>query len=337
MYKRLLVPVTIASLLAPAAAMAEGISVYGSVRTQLEYVDPDNLAGQYDEYFGLRDAYSRVGVKFDHAINDDWSFLAKLELPVDTANVAIQDPYGHGTHERVYSLSVSSPYGTVWVGQDWMPFYNAITYPIDYFSSYYSGFATFTGFRMSDTLGYYSPKFNGFSFAGAHSKHNGYGGSDDRTQFTVSWAGDNGFGINGGVDNARGATDAKIYGLSATYTTGNWYLAAKHEWFDSNQTAAGFGQDDSNATNFLVQYTMGKNTFRGMVAQSDFFGESVLHVGWDHQYTDNLKVFAEAYYEEETAAISDARGTAQGGHVDSSPANSGGTAIMTGVRYDFSL
>ena len=41
----------------------------------------------------------------------------------------------------------------------WMPYYNAIAYPVDMFSSYYSGFATYTTFRQGDTISYYTPSF----------------------------------------------------------------------------------------------------------------------------------------------------------------------------------
>jgi len=308
-------------------ALAIDVDPYGSLRLAVEAVSPD----ADPDYEGFRDAYSRVGIKLTENINQDWSLMGQLELPLDLANLDIHSPYDQEDDVRIAKLQVSGPLGTLWYGRGWMAYYNAIAYPVDYFSSYYSGWATLTTFRREKTLYYSSPSFNGFSFSAATTDENG-GIDRNRNQYTISYSG-NGISLAAGLDDNTGSTDASIWGLSATYTTGPWYIAAKYEELDDNTSSS----DGKGAKNLLIQYSLDdKNTVRGMIADVDAwsYGDTVLHLGWDHHYNDDLKVFVEYYQEESTAAI----GT---GHDDFSAsgyirgATSGGSAITAGVRYDF--
>jgi phosphate-selective porin len=83
--------------------------------------------------------------------------------------------------------------------------------------------------------------------------------------------------------------------------------------------------------NAYAGYTVGKNTFRAMWAEVENFGETVVHLGWDYQYRDDLKFFIEYYIEEETAAIT----TERGGFNETCFACSGGQVAALGLRYDF--
>lgn len=316
----------------PAAAL--DIDPYGSLRIGVEAVSPD----ADPDYEGFRDAYSRVGIKFTDQINADWTVMAQLELPLDLANFDVHSPYDTEEEIRIAKLQVSGPLGTLWYGRGWMAFYNAIAYPVDYFSSYYSGWATGTTFRREKTLYYSSPSIKGFNFAFATSDDNS-GTSDNRNQYTVSYSQDGIYVAAGLDDNAAGAgPDDSILGLAASYTTGPWYVAGKYERFDSSTSL-----DGGDVKNLLVQYKVDdKNTVRGMIADVDFpngfwygeYGGTVVHLGWDHQYDDDLKLFVEYYQEETTAAI----GTGHddffaSGYIRGS--TSGGSVITTGVRYDF--
>ena len=113
---------------------------------------------------------------------------------------------------------------------------------------------------------------------------------------------------------------------------GGLYLAAKHETFDTgNTTPDQFGTDGNRALNLFAGYTLGKNTFKLMLARVENYGENIVHLGIDHQFKDDLKFFAEYYHEQETAAITQERGGLDG--FDS--AVSGGRVFATGLRYDF--
>lgn len=322
---------TSALLVLSQPVMAIDADLYGSLRVGVEAVSPDG--GSDDDYTGLRDAYSRVGIKITEEINSDWNFLAQVELPLDVANLDIHAPDDDEVDIRVAKVQVSGPLGTLWYGRGWLAYYNAIAYPVDYFSSYYSGFATLTSFRREKTLYYASPSFKGVSFAASTTDENGSGVKRNRNQYTLSYAG-NGITLAAGLDDNVGATDTSIWGVAATYTTGPWYIAAKYEELDSDTSSS----DGKGAKNLLVQYAIDdKNTVRGMVADVDAwsFGDTVLHLGWDHKYNDDLKVFVEYYQEESAAAISTSNDSfpVNGGTITGN--NDGGQVITAGVRYDF--
>ncbi len=306
--------------------------LYGSLRLQAEYVEPDNLSNNFNDYTGLRDAYSRLGLKLSQELSDDWSALFHLELPIDIPNLDIQDPWDQEEPVRILKLQLTGPLGSIWYGQDWMAYYNNIAYPVDYFSSYYSGFATFTSFRLNRTLYYATPSWNGLQVTLASSKDNGRN-HNRRNQYTLSYN-NQGLTLAAGIDDIGGSGDQKIMGLAASYSSGPWYLAAKYERFDSNISGNGWAADGTDAANALVQYTSGKHTLRAMLADVDNYGESIFHAGWDYQIQDDLKFFVEYYQEQETAAIADSRQTTSGGD-NSDPANSGGQAITMGIRFDF--
>lgn len=338
------------SFIAPATAVADGIDFdfYGSIRTHGEYVRPDNRDESttppgVDSYTALRDAYSRLGVRANYVLTDGVSAFGQLELPLDTANLKVQDPYDQGgfgrndeENVRVAQIGLAGDFGTVQYGQQWMPYYNAISYPVDMFSTYYSGFATYAVFRVRDSIAYYSPDIHGFSFAASYSDSGGNEKSTSRidgsrTQFTATYSvGDT--TISAGIDDRGDDADSRILGLAISHQIGDLYLAAKYEEFDSDNKAAGaFNRDGNQGFNLFASYTMGRNTFKIMLADVENYGDNVVHLGVDHQFRDDLKFFAEYYYEETTAAIT----TKRGGLGDFPAGASGGQVIAAGLRFDF--
>ncbi|MEO5343716.1 MAG: porin [Gammaproteobacteria bacterium SHHR-1] len=324
----------LALLAAPLSFPAQALEVegYGSLRIGVEFVDPDNQPGNFDSYTALRDAYSRVGVKATHKLNQDWTLMGQLELPLDLVNLEIQSPYDDNDNMRIGKLQVNGPLGTLWYGRGWMAYYNYIAYPVDYFSSYYSGWATLTTFRREDTLYYATPRIQGVQAAFASTQDNG-SLPDRRNQYVLSYARD-GLNLALGRDD-QGSGGYAINGISASYSAGPWYIAGKYEELDTTGSNDGRG-----AKNLLVQYALdSKNTLRGMIADVDAwsYGDNIYHLGWDHQYRDDLKFFAEYYSEQTTAAISDQRQSSFLGSASfNAPADSGGSALFLGLRYDFS-
>lgn len=356
MKQKLLVASIAAALAVPYTAAAESeeganavnFDFYGSIRVQGEYVDPDDNSVE-DDYFGFRDAYSRIGLTADYDTGPVTVF-GKVEAGLDVANFRIQGPYeqndtpGHDNdqiweHLRVAKVGIKGDFGTLAFGQDWLPYYNAIAYPVDMFSTYYSGFATYTSFRLNRQLAYYSPDFGGFSFSGAYIYEGGSadqnGDLDDRYQATASYN----FGgttISAGMDAKGGVDDQTIYGLSLMHNIenvgpGSMYIGAKVERISSDQKTDGFGRDGDMVYNLYSSYTVGKHTVKGMVADVENYGENIFHVGYDYQLMDSLKLFAEFYYEEETAAIAERRG----GYQETLWTAGGGQAAAIGFRYDF--
>jgi predicted porin len=303
---------------------------YGSLRVHGEAVDPNG--SDEDGYSGWRDAYSRIGVRASHALNDGVTAYGTFELPIDVPNKAIQDPWDQDEDIRVAQVGIKGAYGDLSVGQMWLPYYNAIAYPVDMFSSYYSGFATYTAFRRGDTVAYYSPTFAGLSGALGYSHENGAadadGDPDDRFQATLSYT-VNGITLAGGLDDLGGADDAKIWGASLMWqATDDLYIGAKYEQHDSDLDS-GYGADGDTAVNLYAGYTIGKTTLKGMVARVDGYGEDVYHLGVDYQVNNALKLFAEYYSEDEAAAITTRRDGGFCGPCE------GGSVITAGLRYDF--
>ena len=318
---------------------------YGSLRMQAEAVRPHD-EGAMDKYVGLRDAYSRLGLKAGYVFNGDWAAFGQVEVPFDSANFRLRDPYdqgGFGREDRqrwrLANLGLKTPAGTVTYGMQWMPYYNAIASTVDQFNSYYSGFATYTSPRVMDTVSFYSPVLYGFSMAGSYSAASGNRRSaaridDRRIQFTASYDLTAETRVSVGLDDRgeAGYGRNRVYGVAATHRTGPWYFAAKYERFDTgNQTPGSFSHDGNEAVNLLVAYSWGANTVRAMVADVQDYGDTVVQVGVDHQYTEDLKLFAEFYYERNTAALTAKRG----GLAEAVPGINGGHVFMLGARYDF--
>ncbi|SEK71928.1 porin [Ectothiorhodospira marina] len=330
--KTLIATAVTAALAVPAYAQANDLNFdfYGSARVGVESVHPDN-DDVLDSYTGVRDAYSRIGFNADYPLAEGLTLIGKFEVPFDIANKAVQDPWDQDEDIRVAKIGVQGDMGTLTVGQMWVPYYNAIAYPVDMFSSYYSGFATQSAFRISDTVAYYSPDMNGFSMGFSWSDGGGAekssGSADNRVQLTGSYS----FGnttLALGMDDRRGANDDTSVGASLAHTMGNLYIGAKYERRSSDDNAV----DGNTAINAYAAYSMGNNTFKAMVAEVEGYGETVVHLGYDYQMTDALMLFAEYYNEEETAAIDSERGAKPD---DVTGDYEGGQVFTAGVRYDF--
>ncbi|HET8808047.1 MAG TPA: porin [Methylophaga sp.] len=317
--------------------------LYLSLRMQAESVQPDNTAA-LDDYRGLRDAFSRVGVNAQYAFDKDTALFAQLEIPFDAANIRFRDSYDQGglgrddrESLRVARLGLSSTMGTLVAGQQWMPYYNAILFPVDQFSTLYSGFASYTTFRVKETLAYQSPILNGFSFGGSYSSAAGNARSpsridDRRIQTVASYQLDN-TRLSIGMDdrgNARGFED-KIYGATISHNRGPWNLALKYEVTDTDNPNSFFG-DGAEAVNIYASYRHGDNVFKLMTANVESYGEAIIHAGIDHHFNDELTLFAEFYQEQETAALTCKKCGLDGFNA----AASGGKVIAVGFRYSLS-
>jgi len=315
-------------------AQAKDVEFYGSLRLQAEAVRPDDNA--MEDYNGLRDAYSRLGIKVQHKINETGTIYAKFEIPLDLPNKKIQGAWNHDEEFRIAELGLKGTYGDIRIGKAWIPYYNAIAAPVDMFSSYYSGFASYSSLRLNDSLIYSSPEINGFSAAFAISKKNGAlktnGKHANRNQITMTYK-QNNLQLSLGYDNLGGQQQIKLWGASATWqATPKLYIAFKYETHKSN-ISQGYGADNDKAINLYTGYSKGKNTFKAMLAKVDNYGDNVFHLGWDYQYRKDLRFFTEYYYEESSAVITE---KLEDGSQTCWSCN-GGYVFLIGVRYDFNL
>jgi predicted porin len=335
----------LASSLLPLQAQAteNGITPYASLKMAVESVQPDNETA-YKNYESARDAYSKFGLNGHYNINDATAVFAQVEVPFDSVNLSTHDPYDQDEPLNTAYVGLSGNWGTVTLGQQWMPYYNVIAAPVDMFSSYYSGFGTYTVFRVRETISYVSPTWNGFTFSGGYTSPDGNERSTmrlhgRRIQATASYAtGDTTVAI--GVDDAGSDpyggyayNHTRVYGASLAQTFGDFYLGAKYEYVRSDNrfgTGVPIYENGNQAISLFTSYTFGKNTAKLLLANVDNYGESIVHMGLDHQFTKKLKFFAEFYYEEDTAAMTQRKdgmaGIDWGGQ--------GGKVFMAGFHYD---
>jgi hypothetical protein len=328
------------------------VTPYGSLRIQAEAVSVDEAQpGEDDSYTGLRDAYSRLGVNASYNDFDNVDITATLEFPINSARLRAEDPtFFHELYKednnsmpRVATISAAhDQFGSVTVGTQWLAYYNNVAYPVDFFSSFYSGFATQAAFRR-DALTYTSP-----SMAGVTATVSGVDMTDeagtsylDTMQYALSWSADNLTLAAAYQDTEQDSGDRPDQvGASATYTTGPWRFAAKVEQLLSHSSVT--VDEDPITYNLYGSYSWNKYTFKAMYAQGEetdgegeaFFQGDSVHVGMDYQHTEALKFFAEYFYEELGYAIytpnSDSFNPLAGYQVESD-----GQVFTVGLRYDF--
>lgn len=349
MQHRIIVPVILlvvasSDVLASADSQPFDINFYLSLRMQAESVQPSNRQAM-SSYRALRDAYSRVGFNAEYLFDTKNRLFAQLEIPYDAANSRFRDSYDQGgvgrsnaERIRIGIVGLDSAWGRVTLGQQWMPYYNAITFPVDQFSTFYSGFATYTTFRVKETVAYQSPVIGGWQLGGSYSTRHGNIRSpsridDRRIQAVASYQLNNTLLALGMDDrgNAAGFRD-RIYGASLTHTIGQWDLALKYELTDTNNPASFYG-NNRQAANIFTSYQHGKNRYKLMLARVESYGETVVHAGVDHQFNEALTLFVEFYQEQETAALTGKRQGLDGFDA----ATRGGRIIAAGFRYNFSF
>ena len=320
-----------------AAQTTPAIDFYGSLRMQAERVNPDRR-DRVAAYTSLRDAYSRLGVKIDYPLDATLALLGHLEMPVDSANFRLRDPYDQQERLRIARIGLRGRAGAISYGQQWMPYYNAIAAPVDMFSSYYSGFATYTVFRVARTIAYETPQLHGFSMAAAYAGSSANSVSTSRIaarrwQATASYTGGD-TRIAAGIDDRgnAGYGNNRLYGLSASHRLDTLYLAMKAELFDTgNRRPGAFSSDGNRAITLFGSYVAGKSTLKLMLAKVEHYGGNIVHLGLDYALADKHTLFAEVYREEETAALFPRRG----GLADAQPGMRGGRTVALGLRYDF--
>lgn len=327
------------------------VTPYGSLRIQAEAVSVDEAQpGEDDSYTGLRDAYSRLGVTASYDEIDNVDITATVEFPINSARLRAEDPtffqesYKNNSMPRVANISAAhNDYGSVTFGTQWLAYYNNVAYPVDFFSSFYSGFATHAAFRR-DALTYVTPSMAGLTatVSAVDMTHRAGTRYLDTMQYALSYGGLENLTLAVAYQDTEQETGnrADQIGASATYTTGPWRFAAKVEQLLSDSSVT--NDPDPLIYNLYGSYNWNKYTLKAMYAQGEesdgegeaFFQGDSVHVGLDYQHTETLKFFAEYFYEELGYAIytpnSETFNPLAGYQVQSD-----GQVIAVGMRFDF--
>lgn len=312
---------------APSHASDESldINLYGSWRLHANAASVEAAApGQSDTYVGLSDAYSRIGIKSGWNFAET-NFVAKVELGLNTADLELGDPAFFDDEDlRVKSLTASGDWGTMVIGKDWLPYYNTVGYPVDYFSSIFAGYSTFAFFRENQ-LTYITPELNGLK--GSLSRIQRTNGGPRGWHYTASFN-QGPLSIGAGMEDMDNDV-ADTYGASVSLTQGSWYAAAKYEHSDSQ----------GDIYNVFAQFNQDKLTYKAGIGLGDQFAGDSYHIGVDYQVRDNFKLFSEFYSEQNNYAI-----LADGAQSASDYLGAGGfgarqhgKVMLVGFRFDFDV
>jgi len=267
-----------ASILAAAAQTAVAIEINPYAQINVAYNDKSYNGGS-----GFEDTSSRVGVNISEDLNG-LAVVYNYESSIDPTNETDTDMSEPDT--RINALRVSGNFGTVSIGKDWVPFYNAIGWGVgaDRFNGYYSGFEMVTGLRQKDTLFYTSPNIDGLQLSASISDQN-----NDRKDIALTYKVNDQITLAAAF--ADGDTDAeKDSGVGISYTKDS--LMVNLNYMET---------DDSNAdyTNLYTEYALDdKNTLRAHISDTSS-STNPYTLGFSHQYNDNLNVYVE-YYDDET-------------------------------------
>ncbi len=311
------------------SAQALEVSAYANLNIHAEYVEPDKETAQVKKYTGLRDAYSKIGINVEHEFSDKQKVSFHLFTPVDLANLKFQDAWDHSADTPQYEIYWAAPLGEVKAGYLYLPYYDAIASVVDRFSSYYSGFATYSYYRTKKSLVYASPSLNGFNIGASVSENQGLDG-DNLLTLALKWANDK-TSVALGLQDKQGLLNTRIWGISVSHKPiDGLYIGIKSEVFDTDNSV-GYGSDGDSSTAAFVSYDYSKQTFKAMLADTDNYGGVSYSLGWDYRYSDTLKFFVEYYAEEETAAI-----TAERAGLEVFDRNaSGGSALAAGLSLNY--
>lgn len=313
--------------LTPASLYAQTVDAYGSIRMQVNAVSVDNGADDDNSFIGLSDAYSRIGLKTEGAISGT-AIRSKIELGLNTADFDVGDPSFFDDQDlRIYSLTASGDWGSMTVGKDWLPYYNHVGYPVDYFSSVYAGYTTYTYFRELQ-LSYSTPNINGFTGTLARIERTGddLGSGPQGWQYVGSYS-QGGLTLAAGGENMDGGLE-DFYGAAISYARGPIYVAAKFE----------DGSDTGQIYNLYAQYSADKLTYKVGTGLGDQYSGDTFHAGLDYQWRHNIKLFAEAYNEETNYALLKEKAQSSNDYFGAGGfgTQQNGTALVLGVRWDFS-
>lgn len=300
------------------------LTLYGSFRLHGTLTTVDEATEGRDETeFGLTDAYSRVGARVDFGVGET-DVIIKSELGLNLADLELGDPSFFDDEDfRVYSVSATGNWGSLTLGKDWLSYYNTVGYPVDYFSSIYAGYTTYAFFRER-MVRYTTPNLGGFT--GNIARIERTGGGPKGWQSTLSYS-KNGLTVGAALEDMDGDV-SDMWGASASYTSGPWYVSAKME----DQTGRGM------LYNGFTQYQLEEWTVKIGAGLGDQFSGNTFHAGVDYKLNERWKLFAEAYSEADNYAI-----LFEGANEASDYLGAGGfgvpqngKALLVGARFDIS-
>jgi len=318
MKKQLLAAAVAAAVAAPMAATAGDVTLYGVVHMSVDSMDYDTgragtfggtgATGMDAEVAGfdglsVNSPYTRFGIKGTEDLGNGLSAFFQMEFLIDGDD---DDTTGDVRNNRNTFVGLAGNWGKVGIGRNDSP-YKKSTGSLELFGTQIGDYNDiyFDDLRMEDTVFYYSPNWNGFSFGaaiGMPSSDTGSDGADSDGVEVVSIAGTykNGpffasLGFESEEEEAAdtGAEDYDKWRLGLGYTANGYHVGFIYEDGDD---ADGTDGADEEIWQISGSYTFGNNVLKAAYGKADLDATDtdpdMWSIGLDHKLSKRTKVYA---------------------------------------------
>lgn len=345
--KKNLVAVAVAGALAFAAAANAETTLYGSVRMDVDYTNPD--AKGADASWDVKNEGSRLGVKGSEDLGGGLKAIYQYEFGVRADGSADGSPFS----QRLSWVGLTGGFGTVAIGRQETPAYTFVGANTDIFNGPITNpWSPSTEIlqRRGNVVSYVTPSFSGFTAAGAiimdqnsgvpfpYNTANDNTGSDGVDHWQVAAKYENGpVSVGGYYHDAQDASiagngdDIVIWGLGGTLTFGDFSLGATYEKLDDK----GAGDEiDYAGYGLIAGFDFGANTIRGgwgrldpSAAHTDTY--DTWEIGFEHRLSKRTRLWVEYVDTEIPAYLSEFDVVGTDGQIK------GGSNLALGIRHDF--
>lgn len=291
MKKKLIALVVGAAAVAPAAAMAADVTVYGRAHISVDYLDD---GADYSET-NLSSNSSRLGFKGSHQINSDLQAFFQIEQQINFTTGNSSGGSDFATRDTFVGLKGDN-WGAVQAGRFDSPFKKARG-PANLFGDQVGDMRNLTRIgdarfdeRFDNTVQYTTPSFGGFNAVFAYSMYEGQSAAQDHDQDAFSVALNYGNGPftaalayeSSEEDTGRGERDgirlAAAYSLTDAFKVVGFYQSVEWDGVDTKYVADANG-DPTNVVD--VAATAAATERKRDDLTSDTFG-----IGGEYKLTD---------------------------------------------------
>jgi len=285
MSKKLLALAVAAAVAAPisvtyAATTSNSTGVYFSLRDSLNFNDNGTKTAAIVKNNG-----SRIGAKMSEDLGNGLRGFGRFEIKVDTATSK-----GFGSGGRLGYVGISGAFGSIALGQQWGPYYNALG-DFDVYNA--SGAEFFQGpFRLSNSLVYTAPSSDMFS-GQIGLVMNGYDSTVTNDQTGVDQ-------VHVGAKFSFGPATLGLGYVSDQVTNNNDLLGATLSLAFGNATIFFNGESkqqavgsDTKTYHVVGEFKSGKTRYRAGFSTNDATKDDAFQLGVEHKITGTFRVWAE--------------------------------------------
>jgi len=333
MNKKILAAAVAAAMVAPAAAFANDVTIYGIAHLSVDWLDSDN---EGVDGWDIQSNASRLGFKGTEDLANGLKAIWKMEFQVDMADAGTDGsvtnvsqgkrsgavaPQKDLWQARNAYVGLAGGFGTFLVGRHDTPM-KMSTGKLDLFSDElgdYNSTLDIYDIRTNSAIAYVSPNWSGFSFAAATvAPHVYYNGVVVTTSQSVD--------ANGNVVTNRTVTDvgssdsddlAGAYSLAATFDNAGFFATVAYEvltdeWLDAWAQRPSGASNDDEKWRFGLGWTGAGFTVGGVYEMEDsVLGTNTDKDAWQisagYTFGNNMvkAMYGQVDYDYNTAGISD--------------------------------